>query len=50
MKNIPTRNNYNLKQTILPLFISDFFDICDPRLIFDRFMEEISLEIGKKYL
>lgn len=35
------------KQAVLPLFISDYLDICDPVLIFDRFMEEINLE---KYL
>ena len=31
----------------MPLFVSDFLDICDPVLTFDRFMEEINLE---KYL
>ena len=31
----------------MPLFVSDFLDICDPVLAFDRFMEEINLE---KYL
>jgi len=31
----------------LPLFLSDFLDICDPVLTFDQFMEEIDLE---KYL
>ena len=31
----------------MPFFLSDFLDICDPVLIFDRFMEGIDLE---KYL
>jgi len=31
----------------MPLFVSDFLDICDSVLTFDRFMEEINLE---KYL
>ena len=31
----------------MPLFVSDFLDICDPVLTFERFMEEINLE---KYL
>ncbi len=31
----------------MPVFVSDFLDICDPVLTFDRFMEEINLE---KYL
>lgn len=31
----------------MPLFVSDFLDICDPVLTFDRFMEEINME---KYL
>ena len=35
------------KQATLPLFVSDYLDICDPVLVFDRFMEEIDLE---KYL
>ena len=35
------------KQAVLPLFISDYLNICDPVLVFDRFMEEIDLE---KYL
>ena len=42
-----TTNHSNLKQAVLPLFISDDLDICDPVLVFDRFMEEIDLE---KYL
>ena len=42
-----TTNHSNLKQAVLPLFISDYLDICDPVLVFDRFMEEIDLE---KYL
>ena len=44
--------NYNKaysspKQAVLPILISDYLDICDPVLAFDRFMEEIELE---KYL
>ena len=35
------------KQAILPVFIQDYLDICDPVLAFDRLMEEIELE---KYL
>ena len=46
MKNITT-NHSKAKQAFLPLFISDFLDICDPVLVFDRFMEGIDLE---KYL
>ena len=46
MKNI-TRTYFNSKQGILPMFISDFLDICDPVLTFDKFMEGINLE---KYL
>ena len=38
---------FKTKQAILPLFISDYLNICDPVLVFDRFMEEIDLE---KYL
>lgn len=46
MKNKTT--NYNKpKQGILPMFISDFLDICDPVLTFDEFMEGIDLN---KYL
>lgn len=37
----------NPKQAVLPLLISDYLDICDPVLTFDRFMGEIELE---KYL
>lgn len=37
----------NSKQATLPLFLSDFLDICDPVLTFDRFMGGIDLE---KYL
>lgn len=37
----------NPKQATLPLFLSDFLDICDPVLTFDRFMGGIDLE---KYL
>ena len=28
----------------MPILISDYLDICDPVLTFDRFMEEIDLE------
>ena len=37
----------NPKQAVLPMLISDYLDICDPVLTFDKFMEEIDLE---KYL
>ena len=46
MKN-STTNYSKPKQAILPLYISDFLDICDPVLVFNRFMEGINLE---KYL
>lgn len=46
MKNL-TKNYSRLKQATLPLFISDFLDICDPVLTFDQFMEGIDLT---KYL
>lgn len=39
--------NSNPKQAVLPMLISDYLDICDPVLTFDRFMGEIELE---KYL
>ena len=42
-----TRNYCNAKQAVLPVFIENYLNICDPVLIFDRFMEEINLE---KYL
>ena len=42
-----TTNHSKPKQAVLPIFISDYLDICDPVLVFDRFMEEIDLE---KYL
>lgn len=42
-----TNNYYNSKQGILPIFISEFFDICNPVLAFDEFMEGIDLS---KYL
>ena len=35
------------KQAILPLFVSDFLNISDPVLVFERFMEGIDIE---KYL
>ena len=37
----------NPKQAVLPMLIQDYLDICDPVLIFDRFMGGIDLE---KYL
>ncbi|WP_368236630.1 transposase [Anaerotruncus rubiinfantis] len=46
MKN-NTKDYYSPKQGRLPLFITDFLDICDPVLTFDRIMEEIEIE---KYL
>lgn len=46
MKN-NTENYYSPKQGRLPLFITDFLDICDPVLAFDKIMEEIEI---KKYL
>ena len=42
-----TQTYSNPKQAVLPMLISDYLDICDPVLTFDRFMEEIDLE---KYL
>ena len=44
---ISTINHFKTKQAVLPLYISDYLDICDPVLVFDRFMEGIDLE---KYL
>ena len=44
MKNKTTANYSKPKQAILPLFVSDFLDIRDPVLTFERFMEEINLE------
>lgn len=46
MKNLTT-SYFRPKQGILPMFISDFLDICDPVLTFDKFMEGIDLD---KYL
>ena len=46
MKN-QTIDYFRPKQGILPMFISDFLDICDPVLTFDEFMEGIDLD---KYL
>lgn len=37
----------NIKQAFLSILISDYLNICDPVLTFDRLMEEIELE---KYL
>ncbi|MDO4803808.1 MAG: transposase, partial [Lachnospiraceae bacterium] len=42
-----TQRYSNTKQAVLPMLISDYLDICDPVLTFDRFMGEIELE---KYL
>lgn len=42
-----TNKYYSPKQGRLPLFITDFLDICDPVLAFDKIMEEIEIE---KYL
>lgn len=39
-----TDNYYRPKQGRLPLFITDFLDICDPVLAFDKIMEEIEIE------
>ena len=44
---ISTINHFKTKQAVLPLFISYYLNICDPVLLFDRFMEGIDLE---KYL
>ena len=44
---IINKSNSNAKQAVLPILISDYLDICDPVLTFDRFMEEMDLE---KYL
>ena len=46
MKNLTT-NYFRPKQGVLPMFISDFLDICDPVLTFDEFMEGININ---KYL
>lgn len=46
MKNLTT-TYFKPKQGILPMFISDFLDICDPVLTFDKFVEGIDLD---KYL
>lgn len=43
MKNI-TKHHCTPKQGILPLFLSDYLDICDPVFTFDELMEEINLE------
>ena len=44
-----TTNHSKPKQAVLPIFISDYLDICDPVLVFDRFMEEIDLEKYMKF-
>lgn len=43
MKNLPTHYS-TPKQGILPLFFSDYLDICDPVFTFDELMEEVNLE------
>ena len=43
MKNI-TNHHCTPKQGILPLFLSDYLDICDPVFTFDELMKEINLE------
>lgn len=43
MKNI-TKHHCTPKQGILPLFLSDYLDICDPVFTFDELMKEINLE------
>lgn len=44
---IINKSKSNAKQAVMPILISDYLDICDPVLTFDRFMEEMDLE---KYL
>ena len=46
MKTLNTYD-YTTKQSNFPVFISDFLDICDPVLTFDKFMEGIDIS---KYL
>ena len=43
MKNL-TAHYSTPKQGILPLFFSDYLDICDPVFTFDELMEEVNLE------
>jgi len=43
MKNLTTHYS-TPKQGILPLFFSDYLDICDPVFTFDELMEEVNLE------
>lgn len=43
-----TKTYYSPKQGRLPLFITDFLDICDPVLAFDKIMEEIGIEKYRK--
>ena len=45
--NTKTKVNYKANQGILPLFFSDFLNINDPVLVFDKFMEGIDCS---KYL
>ncbi len=42
-----TKKYYNGKQATLPLYFSDYLDICDPVFTFDQIMEEVDLN---KYL
>ena len=42
--NNTTKHHLTPKQGILPLFLSDYLDICDPVFTFDELMEEINLE------
>ena len=42
-----TINYFRPKQGVLPMFISDFLDLCDPVLTFDELMEGIDFA---KYL
>ena len=43
MKNLTTHYSTPI-QGILPLFFSDYLDICDPVFTFDELMEEVNLE------
>ena len=44
---IINKSNSNAEQTVLPILISDYLDVCDPVLSFNHFMKEMDLE---KYL
>ena len=43
MKNL-TKHHSTPKQGILPLFLSDYLDICDPVFTFDELIEEVNIE------